>query len=328
MSIDNADVVVAVTDLHKTYPKNPVPAVDGLSFGVARGEVFGLLGPNGAGKTTTIGVLTTRVRPTSGSATVCGIDVVKNSVGVRRKLAVVTQRNNLDRSLSIRQNLLFHASYHGVAKKERTARADALLEQFGLAARADDRVDMFSGGQSQQAMIARALMHSPEVLFLDEPSTGLDPAVRLFVWDRVRELKHSGVTVILTTHDMFEAESLADRVGIMDHGHLLALDTPAALMRQLAGSFSLEVVVDPVDSAPLLLPGELAALAGVVRVEPVENTDRTGMRFRLYLETEAASMVAPVARILADNGALLSDLHLGTPSLEDVFITLTGRGLR
>jgi ABC-2 type transport system ATP-binding protein len=328
VSLDNADVIVAVSDLHKTYPKNPVPAVDGVTFGVARGEVFGLLGPNGAGKTTTIGVLTTRVRPTSGHATVSGIDVVRNAVAVRQKLAVVTQRNNLDRSLSIRQNLLFHAAYHGVAKKERMARANVLLEQFGLSERADDRVDLFSGGQSQRAMIARALMHSPAVLFLDEPSTGLDPAARLFVWDRIRELKSSGVTVILTTHDMFEAESLADRVGIMDHGHMLALDTPAALMRSLPGSSTLEVVVDASDREPTATSRRLAALAGVVRVEPVENTDRSGIRLRLYVAGEAAAMVAPVARALAEEGAVLSDLRLGTPSLEDVFISMTGRALR
>ena len=150
-------------------------------------------------------------------------------------LAVVPQRSNLDRSLSIRRNLTFHAAYHGVPAAEAAARADELLEQFGLRERGDVKPDLFSGGQSQRVMIARALMHEPQVLFLDEPTTGLDPAARLFVWDRLRELRERGVTLILTTHDMHEAALLADRVGIMDHGKLLALDTPEALMRGLPG---------------------------------------------------------------------------------------------
>src|SRR3712207_2096684 len=244
------DAAVRVTDLVKRYPGRPVNAVDGISFTVERGEVFGLLGPNGAGKTTTVGVLTTRVRPTSGHATVGGVDVTDDPVRARSQLAVVPQRNNLDRSLSIRNNLIFHAAYHGVPAAERARRAGELLEEFGLADRADDKPDMFSGGQAQRVMVARALMHAPEVLFLDEPTTGLDPAARLFVWDRVRDLKARGVTVVLTTHDMDEAANLADRVGIMDHGRLLALDTPDALTRGLPGRTTLEVAV-ALDGAPV-----------------------------------------------------------------------------
>src|SRR5262249_14727203 len=158
----------------------PVNAVDGISFAVRPAEVFGLLGPNGAGKTTTVGVLTTRVRPTGGTALVGGIDVVRDPVAARRRLAVVPQRVNLDRSLTARQNLVFHAASHGVPGAERNRRADTLLEQFGLADRGGDKVDRMSGGQSQRLMIARALMHAPQVLFLDEPTTGLDPQARLF----------------------------------------------------------------------------------------------------------------------------------------------------
>ena len=222
-------------DLVKRYPKSPVNAVDGLALSVAPGEVFGLLGPNGAGKTTTVGMLTTRVRPTSGRATVGSVDVAADPVSARSMLAVVPQRSNLDRSISIRRNLTFHAAYHGVPASEAEQRANELLDQFGLLERANVKPDMFSGGQSQRVMIARALMHEPLVLFLDEPTTGLDPAARLFVWDRLRELRDRGVTLFLTTHDMHEAAVLADRVGIMDHGKLLALDTPDALMRGLAG---------------------------------------------------------------------------------------------
>src|SRR5918999_2754551 len=248
--------VVEVRDLVKRYRKATTNAVDGVSFTVRRGEVFGLLGPNGAGKTTTVGILTTRVRRTGGTARVGGVYVELDPVRARRLVAVVPQRNNLDRSLSIRQNLLSHAAYHGVPAPDRARRADRLLTEFGLAGRADDKPDMFSGGQAQRVMVARALMHAPAVLFLDEPTTGLDPAARLFVWDRVRDLQARGVTIVLTTHDMDEAAELADRVGIMDHGKLLALDTPAALTRGLPGRTTLEVTVALPDST---LPDDLLA---------------------------------------------------------------------
>jgi ABC-2 type transport system ATP-binding protein len=311
---------VEVSELVKRYPKSPVNAVDGISFAVQAGEVLGLLGPNGAGKTTTVGMLTTRVKPTSGRARVGGVDVLTDPVGARSRLAVVPQRSNLDRSISIRKNLTFHAAYHGVPAAEAATRADELLEQFGLLERADVKPDMFSGGQAQRVMIARALMHQPQVLFLDEPTTGLDPAARLFVWDRLSELRDRGVTLILTTHDMHEAATLADRVGIMDHGRLLQLDTPAALMRSLPGSATLELATAGGDGAVL---DAFAALDQVERVEAVE-----GGRIRLYLTGDAPQMVAPAAALLAEHGLHLDDVKLGTPSLEDVFIHLTGRTLR
>jgi ABC-2 type transport system ATP-binding protein len=322
---------VEVRDLHKRYPKGRVNAVDGVSFAVTQGEVFGLLGPNGAGKTTTVGILTTRVRPTGGAAHVAGQDVAADPVRARRLVAVVPQRNNLDRSLSIRQNLLFHAAYHGVPADERARRADALLEEFGLAERADDKPDMFSGGQAQRVMVARALMHAPKVLFLDEPTTGLDPAARLFVWDRVRDLKARGVTIVLTTHDMDEAAELADRVGIMDHGKLLALDSPEALTRGLPGRTTLEVAVGLADPAPTEeLLAALGALEGVERVERVAAAQDGAreLRARLYVAGDAPLMVAPVAALVSQRKAELTDVTIGTPSLEDVFIHLTGRALR
>jgi len=310
---------VDVSELVKRYPKSAVNAVDGISFGVRPGEVFGLLGPNGAGKTTTVGMLTTRVRPTAGKATVGGVDVTADPVAARGRLAVVPQRSNLDRSISIRDNLTFHAAYHGVPAGEAAERADELLEQFGLIERGNVKPDMFSGGQAQRVMIARALMHQPQVLFLDEPTTGLDPAARLFVWDRLRELRERGVTLFLTTHDMQEAATLADRVGIMDHGHLLAIDTPDALMRSLPGSTTLELATQGGDGAVL---DALGAMDQVERVEAVDG------RIRLYLAGDAPQMVAPAAAVLAEHGLHLDDVKLGTPSLEDVFIHLTGRTLR
>ena len=356
-----AGPAVEVCDLVKRYPKRPSNAVDGISFRVRHGEVFGLLGPNGAGKTTTVGVLTTRVRATAGTATVAGVDVRADPAGARRVLAVVPQRPNLDRSLSARQNLLFSAAYHGVSRPDRTARADGLLDRFGLGDRGGDKVDRYSGGQAQRLMIARALMHDPQVLFLDEPSTGLDPQARLFVWDRVRELRDSGVTVVLTTHDMDEAEQIADRVGIVDHGKLLALDSPGALVDSVAGSGTVELSFrppggagaeradgDPADGDPVDgadgdpadgagdgavegVVGVLRALDGVTRVERVfaaATGAAPGARVRVSVGGDPASRLGALADAVTRSGAALTDAHVGRPSLQDVFIGLTGRDLR
>jgi ABC-2 type transport system ATP-binding protein len=338
-----SDPLVEVEDLVKRYPKAHVNAVDGVSFTVGRGEVFGLLGPNGAGKSTTIGVLTTRVVSTSGTASIGGVDVARDPVAVRRLLAVVPQRVNLDRSLSARRILLFHAAYFGIPKAQRERRADELLGQFGLSDRGNDSVDRFSGGQSQRLMIARALMHEPTVLFLDEPTTGLDPQARLFVWDQVRAMRDRGVTVVITTHDMDEAAALADRVGIIDHGRLLALDTPDALTALVPGESMLENVMHGDDRTfdAAGLESSLAALPGVERVEQVKargpamagappggNGHEGGARMRLYCTVEAASLIPPVVGLVAERDDNLDDLSLGRPSLEDVFIHLTGRDLR
>lgn len=355
------EYAVDVRDLVKRYPKSPRNAVDGLSFTVQRGEVFGLLGPNGAGKSTTVAVLTTRALPTAGRAFVAGLDVVADAVLVRSRLAVVPQRVNLDRSLTVRDNLVFHAAYHGMGRAERNRRADELLERMGLADKAKAMPDDLSGGQSQRVMIARGLMHRPEVLFLDEPSTGLDPQARLFVHEQIRALRSEGVTVVLTTHDMDEAEKLSDRVGIVDHGKLLALDTPANLMRSLPGSATIEVGVATEEPSDALVAA-LTEIQGVHRVEvlaaaagnpgpfglppgaapavlaahgtgglvapPQPEVAGARRRLRLYVDTEPAALVGPVVTLLAARGVGVNDVSLGTPSLEDVFISLTGRDLR
>ena len=309
---------VEVRELVKRYPKTPGNAVDGISFSVGKGEVFGLLGPNGAGKSTTIGILTTRVAATSGHASVGGVDVTADPVAAKRLLAVVPQRPNLDRALSARQNLVWHAAYHGSSPKERKRRADELLKEFGLEGRGDDRVDAYSGGQAQRLLIARAMMHRPEVLFLDEPSTGLDPQARLFVWDRVRDLRANGVTIVLTTHDMDEAQELTDRIGIVDHGTLLALDTRDNLVASLGGSGTVTIEVDPSEE----LLRSLRNIAGVERV------DATATTVTVIVHGPAAGVLVPVTQALAAAGAAPEGLSLGEPSLEDVFISLTGRGLR
>lgn len=324
--------MIEVRDLVKRYPKRPDNAVDGVSFAVPSGEVFGLLGPNGAGKTTTIGVLTTRVRPTGGMAAIAGVEVSRDPVAAKRHIAVVPQRNNLDRALTARQNLLFHAAYFGMSRRDREARADYLLGQFGLGDRGDDKVDKYSGGMAQRLMIARALMHAPDVLFLDEPTTGLDPQARLFVWDRIRELNTAGLTVLLTTHDMDEAEALCRRIAIMDHGKILALDTPQGLKTLLPMGRALELHInfpgtDPGDRMQRLI-AEIAGLTGVEQVERISSeAESSGTeRLRVYGPRDA-SLIGRITQSLDRFGAELADLHLANASLEDVFISLTGRGL-
>lgn len=259
---------VEVANLVKRYPKRDHNAVDGLSFRVGQGEIFGLLGPNGAGKSTTIGILTTTVRATSGRALVGGVDVVRDPVAARAQFAVVPQHNNLDRSLTPRQNLTYHAAYHGVGRAERNARATALLAEFGLEKQADARVDWYSGGMAQRLMIARALIHEPRVLFLDEPTNGLDPQSRVLIRNRIRELRQRGITVVLTSHEMNEVAELTDRVAIVDHGKLLALDTPAALVKGMAGQSVLDLTVTlGGGDDPDALLAALAAVDGVQRGE-------------------------------------------------------------
>lgn len=255
---------VEVVDLVKRFPGQPTNAIDGLSFAVPPGTVFGLLGPNGAGKSTTVGVLTTTIRASSGVARVDGVDVSRHPVAARSRFAVVPQHNNLDRSLTPRQNLLYHAAYHGVPRADRHRRAQRLLTEFGLDRQADARVELFSGGMAQRLMIARALMHDPRVVFLDEPTNGLEPQARLLIRTRIRELRERGVTVVLTSHEMSEVAELADRVAIVDHGRLIALDTPTNLVRGLAGRAVLDVTVRPGpgdDAAGLL--AALSELDGV-----------------------------------------------------------------
>jgi ABC-2 type transport system ATP-binding protein len=329
-------MAVHVVDLVKRYPKRDTNAVDGLSFTVRHGEVFGLLGPNGAGKTTTVRILTTRVRATSGHARLAGVDVLRDPVAARALLAVVPQQSNLDRSLTPRQNLTFHAAYHGLGRADRSRRAAELLDEFGLGDQADVKVDWYSGGMAQRLMIARSLMHEPVVLFLDEPTTGLDPQARLFVWDRIKDLRERGVTIVLTTHDMDEAAELADRVGIVDHGRLLALDTPVNLIQGLSGTSVLELMVtpDPADDATSLLAA-LLLLEGIDTGEQVTTGGPPSapglagpLRLRLYSTGDPAGLLGPVVGTLTARSAGLTDVHIGQPGLEDVFIELTGRGLR
>lgn len=292
-------------------------ALDGLDLEVPPGEFFGLLGPNGAGKTTTIGVLTTRVRPTSGSAAVAGIDVTANPVGVKQRIGVVPQQPNPDRQLTVIQNLLFHAAYFGIPRTTSLPRANALLAQLGLADRGESKVDHLSGGQQQRLMIARALIHEPEILFLDEPTVGLDPQARLALWEVLRSLHAQGRTIIMTTHYMDEADRLCDRLAIVDHGKLLALDTPAGLKARAPGGTLIEMTMDG-DPAPAL--ALVQALPGLSRAAARDN------ELSVYADRAGEALPA-ILRAVEQAGRCPVDIRLTPPSLETLFVSLTGRKL-
>jgi ABC-2 type transport system ATP-binding protein len=315
----DAEEIIRVEGLRKRYGANGPEAVAGVDFAVRRGEIFGLLGPNGAGKTTTIGAITTRVRPTAGRVTVDGIDVQGDPVAVKLRIAVVPQMSNLDRSLTAIENLTFHAAYFGAGRRERRGRARELLAQLGLAGRENEQVNNYSGGMAQRLMIARALMHEPHLLILDEPTTGLDPQSRLFLWDTIEALRARGTTMMLTTHDMNEADRLCDRIAIMDHGRVIALDTPRGLRRLLPAEQGVDLIVEGGDN-----PAGLEAIAGVERADA--TADDGMWHIRLY---GAADGLAPAAvRVVEDAGGDLVALRRIEGTLEDVFVHLTGRELR
>ncbi|HXK09552.1 MAG TPA: ABC transporter ATP-binding protein [Vicinamibacteria bacterium] len=321
--------ILVVESLTKTYPGTrkspPVDALRGLTFTVERGEFFGLLGPNGAGKSTTIGCINTLVRPTSGRILVDGIDVSKEPREAKRRIAVVPQTRNLDRDLSAREVLTYHGRYFGLPAGEREARADRLLAELQIADKADAKPLALSGGQQQRLMIARALMHDPKVLLLDEPTTGLDPQARRLLWETLRTLHQSGITFILTTHYMEEADRLCQRLAIIDHGKILTLDTPAALKKSLPGAQVLDLWM----RAPQPLAPRLRGVPGVLNLEPVEaGGEGDGIeRLRLFVDP-ADGLLDRVLHAVRDAGADLHHVNLAQPSLEDVYIHLTGRGLR
>ena len=336
------EYAIEVEHLVKRYPNAKVNAVDDISFSVKRGEIFGLLGPNGAGKTTTIGILTTSVIPTSGTVRAMGINVAHDPMSAKQRIAVVPQQSNLDRSLRAREILTYHAMYHGVPKAEREARADALLNELGLGERGRDMVRRYSGGMAQRLMLARALMHSPDILILDEPTNSLDPQSRLFLWDRIHALNEQGVTILLTTHDMDEADKLCERIAIMDHGRILVLNTSEELKKLVPGGTRLEVRVhisERVKSGTAQADGShpktymlnaLREMTEATKVEeiPANDDDHSGTTlYRLYAP-DANTLIIGATQAVTQIGAELRDMRVVTPSLEDVFIHLTGRNLR
>src|ERR1044071_2893711 len=293
-------------------------ALDGLDLTVKPGEFFGLLGPNGAGKTTTIGILTTRVRPTAGTAAVAGIDVRANPVAVKQRIGVVPQRPNPDRQLTAVQNLLFHAAYFGIPRSVSLPRAQALLDQLEIGDRGESKVDQLSGGQQQRLMIARALIHEPEILFLDEPTVGLDPQARLALWDILLSLHRQGRTIVMTTHYMEEADRLCDRLAIIDHGKLLALDSPAGLRARAPGGTLIEVTLD--GEAMPVLPA-VQALPGLSRAAA------SGAELSAYAE-RAGEAIPGILRAAEQAGRLPLDIRLTPPSLETLFVSLDRKSTR
>src|SRR5438105_2445101 len=305
------------TKKRSAAPAAGVVALDALDLTVNDGEFFGMLGPNGAGKTTTIGILTTRVRPTAGEAHVAGANVVSDSVTVRRRIGVVPQRPNADRGLSVIENLIFHAGYFGIPRAEAARRAQELLERFEIAEKKDGKVDQLSGGQQQRLMIARALTHDPQVLFLDEPTVGLDPQARLSLWEILRELHRQGRTIVMTTHYMEEADQLCDRLAIIDQGKLLALDTPEKLKVQAPGDTLIEVMFDA-DASP--------AVAAVQSIDGVSKAEARGSLLRVF--SRRGGEIIPALIVAGESfGRTVNDIHISRPSLETLFISLTGRKL-
>jgi ABC-2 type transport system ATP-binding protein len=296
-------------------------AVAGIDFVVGEREIFGLLGPNGAGKTTTISALTTRVRPTSGRVLIDGLDIATDPVKVKLRLAVVPQVSNLDRALTAVENLTFHAAYFGAGRRERRRRADEMLERFGLADRADEQVRSFSGGMAQRLMVARALMHQPMVLILDEPTVGLDPQSRLFLWEAMLDLRERGTTLVLTTHDMSEADRLCDRIAIIDKGRILALDTPRGLRGLLPAERGIELVLETGRDVS-------AVFAGLPGVERIEGKQGGEGRCSLRLYGTGDRLAGEALNAAQRAGLQLAELRRIEGSLEDVFIHLTGREMR
>jgi len=299
-------------------PARPdVVALDALDLTVPQGEFFGLLGPNGAGKTTTIGILTTRVIATAGEAIVAGASVQRDPSRVRSRIGVVPQRPNPDRGLTVIENLIFHATYFGVPRDVATKRGDELLEKFALSEKRDAKVDALSGGQQQRLMIARALSHEPRVLFLDEPTVGLDPQARLALWDILRDLHRQGRTIVMTTHYMEEADRLCDRIAIVDRGKLLALDTPARLKERAPGGTLIELQLDA--DAQRIVPA-VTALEGVTRAETQGNVLRA-------FSDRGGRIISPLIQVVEDAGLHVRNIGLTEPSLETLFVSLTGRKL-
>ena len=295
-----------------------VVALDGVSLEIQAGEIFGLLGPNGAGKSTTMGILTTRVRPTEGHAWVGDYNVWQQQVQAKRLIGVVQQRPNLDFALTAREILSFHAAYYGVAPFERVRRSKELLERFQLTDRAHEMVRGYSGGMMQRLAIARAMMHDPQVLFLDEPSTGLDPQTRLLLWEIIREYNRSGKTVMLSTHNMDEADALCHRIAIIDHGHVIALGTPNELKRSIPGGYLLRLKFS--HNSPGVVD-RLRQLHGVTEVQTL------GDGVDLYAD-RGGSLIREIVAVLADYAIDLHDVHISEPSLENLFLHHTGRSLR
>jgi ABC-2 type transport system ATP-binding protein len=307
---------IKVDDLAKTFNGNA--AVDHISFTVDMGELFGLLGPNGAGKTTTINMLTTLLKPTSGYAEVAGHNVVQERDAVRNSIGIVFQETALDNRLTGKENLEFHSVMYGMSKRERTDRINQVLDLVELRDKADMLVIKYSGGMKRRLEIARGLIHHPKVLFLDEPSLGLDTQTRRHIWDYIKKLNKEDVTIIMTTHYMEEADFLCDRVAIMDHGKIVAMDAPSNLKDSLGGDIiSLEIKDQGSDDFITELKGD----------EWFKGFDRHDGTLDLKV-SNADKHIPEIFSAAEKRGLSIDSVNLRKPSLEDVFLRFTGKTLR
>ncbi|MEK6719728.1 MAG: ATP-binding cassette domain-containing protein [Chloroflexota bacterium] len=321
---------VEVEDLVKVYPGG-TRAVDGISFRVAHGEFLGFLGPNGAGKTTTIRILATLLRPTGGRARVAGLDVVANAAAVRRRIGFATQTVTIDQMATGRENLALIGRLHGMSGAELRPRVEELLELMGLTEAARKLAGTYSGGMRRRLDLASALVHRPEVLFLDEPTEGLDPQSRLALWDELIRINRAGTTMVLTTHYMEEADRLCERLAIIDHGKIVAEGSPAELKRSIgADSVTLRLVppgpagdvdADALAGAQSAVSQRLHGLAAITEVEHISDGIRLAVR--------GADEVAPeILRRIDVDGVRVYGMSMAGPTLDDVFLKHTGRRIR
>jgi ABC-2 type transport system ATP-binding protein len=310
------DYAIKVDGLTKKF--KDLTAVDHVSFEVERGELFGLLGPNGAGKTTTINMLCTLLKPTSGYAEVAGYNVAKKRDSVRNSIGIVFQDTALDERLTGRENLDFHSVMYGIPRDVRHRRIDEVLDLVELTDKANVLVEKYSGGMKRRLEIARGLIHRPKVLFLDEPSLGLDTQTRRHIWEYIKKLNEEDVTIILTTHYMEEADYLCDRVAIVDHGRIVAIDTPGSLKDSLGGDvLTLEIT----DDGDIGLEEQLRTMEWVVSVDK-----RNGV---IELRVRNADKHLPEVFTAAEKkGVIITSVHLRKPSLEDVYLKFTGKKIR
>lgn len=316
-------MMIETTGLRKSFRSRQgrevktVEAVRGVDMTVAEGEIFGFLGPNGAGKTTTLRMFATLIQPDGGEATIAGADLRRDPGEVRRRIGYVAQGGSTWDDVTAREELVLHARMYGIGKAEAHERATRALAAFQLTEYADRKCKTYSGGQRRRVDIALGVIHGPRIAFLDEPTTGLDPQSRAYMWDEVRRLRSEGMTVFITTHYLDEADALCDRIAIIDHGRIVAEGTPATLKREISG----EVVT-------VGLKGDAAAAAAVLETQPcVRKLEIRDDGLRLYVD-DGATAVPRVMRALEGAHLTLDSIKVHRPSLDDVFLVKTGRSLR
>ena len=311
-------LILDVKDLSKKYDE--ILAVKGISFFINQGEIFSLLGPNGAGKTTTISMLSTLFRPTSGDATIGGFSITKEPMEVRRMIGIVPQDLALYEDLTAQENLVFWGQMYGLSGKFLNSRVKEILEQIDLADRARDRIKTFSGGMKRRVNIGVGLLHKPKLLFMDEPTVGIDPQSRRAILDSVKSLNKDGMTILYTTHYMEEAQELSDRVGIIDHGEMIAIGTQKELTKQVGEMETLILHINESDDAEKLAEA-IRSVPGVLKADVSDHCVS-------IIVPEAEDALAPVVSKTNEMGIKIHSVDIHEPNLEAVFLHLTGRALR